>query len=126
MGTRQNMLPALIIRGVTTVAGHGRGQWGGHMCPLATALHKVRDLAQPLEREQRCGGPSRGRGRRARIVGRTHGECGVGPIREPHDEVRISPLPDSNQGDPLAAERVMRMGDGHRFRRLLEKWGSVL
>lgn len=90
------------------------------------ALHEARNLAQPLEREQRCGGPSRGRWRRTRIVGRTHGECGVGPIRKPHDEVRISPLPDPDQRDPLAAERMIRMDDGHRFRKWLGQWGSVL
>ena len=108
------------------VRGHGGDRRGGDTRPLVAALHEARDLAQPLEREQRGGGPGRGRWRRARIVGRTHGKCGVGPIREPHDEVRISPLPDPNQCDPLAAERVMRMGDGHRFRRRLGKWGSVL
>lgn len=87
------------------------------MCPLATALHKARDLAQPLEREQRYGGSSKDRWRRARIVGRTHGEGGVGPIRKPYDEVRISPLPDPDKRDPLATQRVMGMGDRDRFRR---------
>ena len=120
------MFPALIIRGITTVRGHGGGRRGGDTRPLAAALHEARDRAQPLEREQRCGGPSRDRWRRARRVGRTHGECGVGPIREPHDEVRIGTLPDPDQRDPLAAERMMRMGDGHRFRRRLGQWGSVL
>ena len=50
----------------------------------------------------------------------------MGPVREPHDEVRIRPLSDPDKCDPLAAERVMRMGNGHRFRRWLGKWGSVL
>ena len=108
------------------VGEHGGGRRGGDPRPLAEALHKAHDLAQPLEREQRRWVSWRRISRRARIVGRTHGECGVGPIREPHDEVRISTLPDADQRDPLAAERMMRMGDGHRFRRRLGKWGSVL
>jgi hypothetical protein len=58
-----------------------------------------------------------GRWRHARIVGRTHGERDVGPIWEPYDEVRISSLPDPDKRDALAAERMMRMGDSHRFRR---------
>ena len=66
------------------------------------------------------------RWRRARIVGRTHGERRVGPIRELDDQVRINTVPDPDQRDALAAQRVIRMGDGHRFRRLLGKWGSVL
>jgi hypothetical protein len=96
------------------------------MRPLVAVFHEARDLAQPLERKQWCSGLWRSRGRRARIVSRTHGEGGVGPIREPHDEVWISPLPDPDQRDPLATERVMWMGDGHRFRRWLGQWGSVL
>jgi hypothetical protein len=108
------------------VGGHGGVRRGGDPCPLAAALHEVHDLAQPIEGEQRHWGSWRRISRRARIVGRTHDECGVGPIREPHNEVRISALPDPDKRDTLAAERVMRMSDGHRFRRRLGKRGSVL
>ena len=108
------------------VGGHGGVRRGGDTRPLVEALHEAHDLAQPLEREQRRWVSWRRISRRACIVGRTHGECGVGPIREPHDEVRISTLPDPDKRDTLAAERMMRMGDGHRFRRRLAKWGSVL
>jgi len=108
------------------VEGPGGVRRGGDTHPLAAALHEAHDLAQPIEGEQRRWVAWRRLRRHARIVSRTHGECGVGPIREPHDEVRISTLADPDQGDPLAAERVMRMGDGHRFRRRLGKWGSVL
>jgi hypothetical protein len=120
------MLPALIIRGVTAVGGHGGGRRDGDTRPLAEALYEAHDLAQPTEGEQRRWVSWRRLSWRARIVGRTHGECGVGPIREPHDEVRISTLPDPDKRDTLAAERVMRMSDGHRFRRRLGKRGSVL
>src|SRR2546428_8943351 len=125
-GTRSHMLPALIIRGVTTGGGHRRGRWGGATLPLAAALDEAHDLAQPLECEQRCGVPWGRRRWCTRIIGRTHGERRVGSIREPHNEVRISTLSDPDKDDTLAAEGVMRMGNGHRFRRWLDKWGSVL
>ena len=107
------------------MGGHGGVRRGGDPCPLAAVLHEAYDLAQPIEGEQRPWVSWRRISRRACIVGRTHSECGVSFIREPHDEVRISALPDPDKGDPLAAERVMRMGDGHRFRRRLGKRGSV-
>jgi hypothetical protein len=113
MGTRRHMLLALIIREGTMVEGHGRVRRGRDTRPLTAAFHEAHNLAQPLECEQRRWGSWGRINWRACIVGRTHSECGVGPIREPHDEVRISPLPDPNQCDTLAAERVMRMGNGH-------------
>src|SRR5207245_4175059 len=111
--TRRNMLPALIIRGITMVGGHGGVRRGGNTRPLAAALHEAHDLAQPIECEQRHWVAWRRISRRACIVGRTHGECGVGPIREPYDELRISTLSDPDKGDTLAAERVTRLGKGH-------------
>jgi hypothetical protein len=107
------------------MGGHGGGWWGGATPSLAAALDEAHDLAQPIEGEQRRWVSWRRLRRCARIVGRTHGEGGVGPIRKPHDEVRISPLPGPDQRDALAAERVMWMGNGHRFRRWLGDWGSV-
>ncbi len=102
-GTRRNILPALIIRGVTTVGGHGGGRRGRDTRPLSEALHEAHGLAQPLEREQRRCVSWKRISWRTRIVGRTHGECGVGPIREPHDEVWISALPDPDKCYTLAA-----------------------
>ena len=105
---------------------HGSGRRGGTTLPLAAALKEAHDLAQPLEREQRGGIPG-GRSRRhARIVGGTHGERGVGPIRELDDEVRINALPNPDQHDPLATQWVMWMGDCDGFRSWLGQWGRVL
>jgi hypothetical protein len=125
-GTRRYMLCALIIQGVPRVEGPRGVRRGGDTPPLAAARHKAYDLPQPIECEQGRWVLWRRICRRARVVSRTHGECGVGPSREPHDEVRISPLPAPDQCDALAAERVMWMGDSHRFRRRLGQWGSVL
>lgn len=125
-GPRRNRFPAPIIRGGTTGREQGGAGRGGDTGVLTAALHQARALAQSLKRAQRCGALSRGRWRRARIVGRTHGERGVGPIRELDDQVWITALPDPDQQDPLAAPWVMWMGDEHRFRRRLGQWGSVL
>jgi hypothetical protein len=115
MGTRPHMLPARIIRGVVPAGEHGGG-WRGPT-PAAATLDEAHDLAQPLEREQRGGVPGRDRHRCTRIVSGTHSERRVGPIRELDDEVWINALPDSDERDLLAAQRVMGMGDSHRFRR---------
>jgi hypothetical protein len=108
------------------MGGHGGVRRGGDPCPRAAALHEAHDLAPSIACEQRHWVSWRRISRRARLVGRTHGECGVSPIREPHNAVRISALPDPDTCDPLAAERVMRMGDGHRCRRWLGTRGRVL
>ncbi len=111
------MLPALIIRRVPPVGRYRGGRRGGTTFLLTAALHEAHDLAQPLKRKQRCGVPWRGSRWRARIVSGTHGECGVGPIRELNDEVRVNALPDSDQHDPLATQWVMWMGDRDGFQR---------
>jgi len=100
MGIRRYMLLILIIRGVLT--GQGGVRWGGDMRLLAAACHEAHDLAQPIECEQRHRVSWRRIRRRPRIVGRTHGECGVGAIGEPHDKVWISTLPDPDHGNTLA------------------------
>jgi hypothetical protein len=92
---------------------------GGDTLPLAAALHEAPDLAQPREHEQRGGGPWRGRCWRARLVGRAHGERGGGPIRALDDQVWINALPDPDQPDLLAAQRVIWMGDRDGFRKCL-------
>jgi hypothetical protein len=107
--------------------GHGSVRRDGDTRPLAATRHEAHDLAQPAECEQRRWVSGRRIIRQgARIVGRTHGECGVGSIRELDDQVRINALPDPDQPYPLPAQWVMRMGDDHRFRRWLGQWGSVL
>jgi hypothetical protein len=53
------------------------------------------------------------------VVGATQGEGGMAPVGEPDDEVRISSSAEANDRDPLAAEGVMRMGNGHESRRWL-------
>jgi len=94
------MFLVLSIRGVLTGQGGVRG--GGDRRLLVAAFHEAHDLAQSSECEQRHRVAWRRIRRRPRIVGRTHGECGVGAIWEPHDKVWISPLPDPDHGNTLA------------------------
>ncbi len=54
---------------------------------------------------------------RGSIAGETPGDRGVGTIGETHDEVGVGTTPHADDRDLLPVERVMRMGDGYRFRR---------
>ena len=83
------------------------------------AIQQLDHLPEPVEFEE-VGSSDRqfslgGR----RVVGQTHGDSGMGAIRETHDEVRVSTAPDTNDRDLLPIERMMRMGDGYRFPRWL-------
>jgi hypothetical protein len=96
---------------------HGGGRRRGPTPLLPEVLQEVDDLTQPLKCQQMRRVP--GESCCACIVSRGHGKCGVGPIREPHDEVGINALADAHDGDALAAQGVMGMGNGHRSRRRL-------
>lgn len=98
---------------------HGGSRRGGAAHLRVAALDEPYDLAQPFEREQRRGLPWRGSRWCARIIGGTHGECGVGSIGELDDQVWINTVSDPDYLDPLAAQRVMGMGDCDEFRRCL-------
>lgn len=107
-----------------TALGLVGGPRGGDTPVLSELCDQVGHLAQPVQRQQMCGGLY---GRWSpRVIGRTQREGGVGPVRELDNEVGISPLPDADDRDALAAQGVMWMGNGDRFRKQLGKWGSVL
>ena len=75
------------------------------------------DLTQPIEVEEVLGCRRRGVVRWGGVVRAAQGDGGVAPVREADDEVRISSSAEANDRDPLAAEGVMRMGDGYESRR---------
>jgi hypothetical protein len=63
-------------------------------------------------------GPERALERRE-VVGAAQGDGGVSSVRESDDEVGVAPPAQANDLDALAAEGVMRMGDGDESRRRL-------
>jgi hypothetical protein len=57
-------------------------------------------------------------GRRS-VVGAAQGDCGMPPVRETDDEIRIISAAKPDNLDPLTSERMMGMGDGDESRRRL-------
>ena len=100
-----------------TAVGLVGSRWGGDTPLLPEVGEPVGHLAEPVQRQQmhrRLWGS-----RDARVIGRAHREGGVGPIWELDNEVRVSPLSRMDDRYALAAQGVVGMGDGHRFRRWL-------
>ncbi|CAN5702034.1 hypothetical protein BH23PLA1_BH23PLA1_31630 [soil metagenome] len=76
-------------------------------------------MTEPVEIEEVFGpGWSLALGRGG-IVGAAHGDGGMVPVRESDDEIGVEPSADSDDFDPLSAERVMGMGDRDESRRRL-------
>jgi hypothetical protein len=121
----------LHMSSVLIIGGGGRlsvglvGSRRGGNAPLLPELgEQVGHLAEPVQRQQMHG---RLLGcRDARVIGRTQREGGMGAVWELDNEVGISPLPDADDHYALAAQGVMWMGDGDRFRKQLGQWGRVL
>jgi len=86
------------------------------LCGLSQAMN-----IEPRKRDRRwiaTGGSG--------VIGEAHSHGGVGAIGQADDEIRIRTPPDAHDRDLLAKQRMMRMGDGDLFRRVLERRGSVL
>jgi hypothetical protein len=86
---------------------------------LGDVIEELDDLAQAREVEQVPGSRLGRVARCGRIVGAAQGDRRVAPVREPDDEIGISPSAQANDLDALTAEGVMRMGDGDESRRQL-------
>jgi len=95
------------------------GLLGGGALWSTEVIEEGDHLAEPLEIEHRDDPSSRGGLWGGRRVGPAHGDGGVGAIGQADDEIRIGSPTDADHVDVLAVERMMRMGDGHRFRRWL-------
>jgi hypothetical protein len=86
---------------------------------LGQAIEQLDDPTQTLEVEQVLGSPGGRTLQRRSGVGAAQGDGGVAPVGEPDDEIGISPSAEANDLDALAAEGVVRMGDGDESRRRL-------
>jgi hypothetical protein len=90
------------------------------------AIEELEDLAEAVEIEEMIR-PRRGIALGwSGIVGAAQGDGGMPPVRESDDEIRINPSAELEDLDALAAERMMRMGDGDESRRRLGGGGSLL
>jgi hypothetical protein len=90
---------------------------GAGRCSLGDALDEEEDAAQAPEVEQVLG-ERRGQAfERRAVVGAAQGDGGMASVGELDDEVRITAAAEAQDFDALAAEGVMRMGDGDESRR---------
>ena len=93
---------------------------GGRRGPaLGDVIEELEDLTQAGEVEQVPGSRLGRVARCGRVVGAAQGDGSVAPVREPDDEIGISPSAQANDLDALTTEGVMRMGDGDESRRRL-------
>jgi hypothetical protein len=93
---------------------------------VSHALDELEDLTKAIEIEEvirRRRGIALGWGS---IVGAGQGDGGMPSVGESDDEIRINPSAESDDLDPLSAERMMRMGDGDESRRRLGRGGNAL
>jgi hypothetical protein len=106
------MLPRVVRcrPGGIAVGGTGR-------CALGDALEELEDAAQAPEVEQVLGGRRGQAFERGEAVGAAQGDGGMSSVGEADDEVGIMAAAQSQDLDALAAEGVMRMGDGDESRR---------
>jgi hypothetical protein len=109
----------MILSQVGRVRG-GEVDVPGRRAPLAReAIEEEADLTESVE-VQEVLWPGRGLVLgKGGIVRAAHGDGGMVSVRESDDEVRIEPSAQLDNLDPLSAERVMRMDDGHESRRRL-------
>ena len=85
---------------------------------LSPAIEESEDLTEAVEIQEVI----RRRGIalvRSEIIGAAHRDGGMSAVGESDDEIRINPPAETDDLDPLPAERMMRMGDGDESRRRL-------
>jgi hypothetical protein len=90
-----------------------------HLAVTSDAIEELEDLTEAVEIQEviRSGRQiALGRGE---IVGAAQGDGGMPSVRETDDEIRIVPAAKPDDLDPLAAKRMMGMGDGDESRRRL-------
>jgi hypothetical protein len=83
------------------------------------AIEELEDLTESVEVQEM----SRRRGgiglRGSEIIGAAQRDGGMPPVRESDDEIRVNSPVETDDLDPLSAERMMGMGDGDESRRRL-------
>ena len=95
----------------------GRAVGGAGRRPLGDALEELEDAAQAPEVEEVLGGRRGQAFEGGDVVGAAQGDGGMSSVGEADDEVGITAAAEAQDLDALAAEGVMRMGDGDESRR---------
>jgi hypothetical protein len=92
-------------------------------CGIATfpmeAVDELDDLAQAIEIQQVRGGRWRIETWRGGIVGPAHRDGGMKTVGESDDEIWVGTSADADDLNLLAAQWMIRMGNGHQSRRAL-------
>jgi hypothetical protein len=92
---------------------------------LSDAIEHSEDLTEAVEIEEMIGSRWPLILGRREIIGAAQGNGGMPPVGESDDELRIRTTPKADDLDLLAAERMMRMGDGDQSRGRLRRRGSA-
>lgn len=93
----------------------------------AEFVEELSQLTQALEVEEvRSSDRRRRRQRVADVVRRVQRHGGMAAIGQTDDDIRAAAVADTDHGQLLSAERMMRMRDGHESRRGLGRGGSAL
>jgi hypothetical protein len=93
----------------------------------AEFVEELSQLTQALEVEEvRSSDSRRGRQRVADVVRRVQRHGGVAAIGQTDDDIRAAAVADTDHGQLLSVERMMRMRDRHKSRRGLGREGSAL
>jgi hypothetical protein len=93
---------------------------------LAQLGNELGHAAQPAEvQERKLSGGRFWRGR-IPVIGPTLGKRSAGAVRQPDDDVRLSPAAYANHFAALPPQRVMRMDNRDESQRRLGFWCSVL
>ncbi len=93
---------------------------------LTLLCHPLRNLPQPLNREQRGFDDNEIGVRWAAVVGQAGRDGSMIAIGQANDEVRIWSASHTNELNALAVQGMVRVSHGHPFHRWLAKGGSVL
>jgi hypothetical protein len=83
------------------------------------AIEKFADLTEAVEVQQVIRWQHGVVLGRCEIIGATQRDGGMPPVRESDNEIRIDSAAETDDLDPLPAERMMRMGDGDESRKRL-------
>jgi hypothetical protein len=123
-GTYNNLLDAPKPQEMRIALSYLMASW--RRVTLTLLCYPLRDLPQPLNREQR-GFAGREMGITwPAVVRQAGGDGSMVTVGQANDEVRIRPSSNTDEPNALAMQRMMRVSHPHPFHRRFGKGGSLL